>query len=204
MKSTGIQGIIRGDPHRTTVPDKKAPCPLDKVHSQFRVSAPNMHWVLDFTWVATWTGFAYMAFVIDASARKIVGWRVSTSAHAGGVLDALEQAVHDRRPGKGMGLVHHSDRGSICRSNTPNALPRSGPSHLSAVLATATSSSWSAPADRMIRGIIRRRRTRWPRRSTGSSRPRSSTDVVLGATSRPRWALNQWPRHSPRSASGES
>ncbi|MFC5389763.1 IS3 family transposase [Brevundimonas bullata] len=112
MKSMGIQGVIRGKPHRTTIPDKKAPCPLDKVNRQFRVPAPNMLWVSDFTYVATWKGFVYVAFVIDAYARKIVGWRVSSSAHAGFVLDALEQAVHDRRPGKGMGLVHHSDRGS--------------------------------------------------------------------------------------------
>lgn len=112
MKSMGIQGIIRGKPHRTTVPDKKAPCPLDKVNRQFRVPAPNMLWVSDFTYVATWGGFVYVAFVIDAFARRIVGWRVSTSAHAGFVLDALEQAVHQRRPTKGTGLVHHSDRGS--------------------------------------------------------------------------------------------
>lgn len=125
MKSMSIEGIIRGKPHRTTIPDKKAPCPLDKVNRQFRVPAPNMLWVSDFTYVATWKGFVYVAprhglsdqwrshgSIIDAYARKIVGWRVSGSAHAGFVLDALEQAVHDRRPGKGMGLVHHSDRGS--------------------------------------------------------------------------------------------
>ncbi|MBK45294.1 MAG: IS3 family transposase [Roseovarius sp.] len=112
MKSMGIQGIIRGKPQKTTVPDKKLPCPLDKVNRQFRVPAPNMLWVSDFTYVATWKGFVYVAFVIDAYARRIVGWRVSTSPHAGFVLDALEQAVHQRRPVKGMGLVHHSDRGS--------------------------------------------------------------------------------------------
>lgn len=112
MKGMGIQGIIRGKPHRTTIPDKKAPCPLDKVNRQFRVPAPNRLWVSDFTYVATWKGFVYVAFVIDAYARKIVGWRVSTSAQAGLVLDALEQAVHARRPAKAMGLVHHSDRGS--------------------------------------------------------------------------------------------
>lgn len=112
MKGLVIQGIIRGKPHRTTIPDRSAPRPLDKVNRQFRVPAPNMLWVSDFTYVATWKGFAYVAFVIDAYARKIVGWRVSTSAHAGFVLDALKQAVHDRRPAKGMGLVHHSDRGS--------------------------------------------------------------------------------------------
>ncbi|MBL9053639.1 MAG: IS3 family transposase [Tabrizicola sp.] len=112
MKVMGIQGIIRGKPQKTTIPDKKLPCPLDKVNRQFRVPAPNMVWVSDFTYVATWKGFAYVAFVIDAYTRKIVGWRVSASPHAGFVLDALEQAVHDRRPVKAMGLVHHSDRGS--------------------------------------------------------------------------------------------
>jgi putative transposase len=112
MKDMGLQGIIRGKPHRTTIPDKKAPCPLDKVNRQFRVPAPNMLWVSDFTYVATSKGFVYVPLVIDAYARKIVGWRVGTSAHAGFVLDALEQAVHERRPGKDMGMVHHSDRGS--------------------------------------------------------------------------------------------
>ncbi len=71
-----------------------------------------MLWVSDFTYVATWKGFVYVAFVIDTYARRIVGWRVSTTPHAGFVLDALEQAIHERRPVKGMGLVHHSDRGS--------------------------------------------------------------------------------------------
>ncbi|MBL9047517.1 MAG: IS3 family transposase [Tabrizicola sp.] len=112
MKVMGIQGIIRGKPQKTTIPDKKLPCPLDRVNRQFRVPAPNMLWVSDFTYVATWKGFAYVAFVIDAYARRIVGWRVSTSPHAGFVPDALEQAVHERRPIKGTGLVHHSDRGS--------------------------------------------------------------------------------------------
>lgn len=108
MKGMGIQGIIRGKPHRTTIPDNKAPCPLDKVNRQFRVPAPNILWVSDFTSVATWRGFVHVAFVIDAYARRIVGW----FGHAGFVLDALEQAVHERRPAKGTGLVHHSDRGS--------------------------------------------------------------------------------------------
>ena len=100
MKSMGIQGIIRGKPHKTTIPDKKQPCPLDRVNRQFRVPAPNMLWVSDFTYVATWKGFVHVAFVIDAYARHIVGWRVSTPHHAGFVLDALEQAVHERRPVK--------------------------------------------------------------------------------------------------------
>ena len=112
MKAMGIQGAIRGKPHKTTIPDKKLPCPPDKVNRHFRVPAPNMLWVSDFTYVATWKGFVYVAFVIDAYARRIVGWRVSTTPHTGFVLDALEQAVHERRPVKAMGLVHHSDRGS--------------------------------------------------------------------------------------------
>lgn len=112
MKGVGIQGLIRGKPHRTTITDKKFPCPLDKVNRQFRAPAPHRLWVSDFTYVATWKGFVYVAFVIDAYARKIVGWRVSASAQAGFVLHALEQAVHARRPAKAMGLVHHSDRGS--------------------------------------------------------------------------------------------
>ena len=110
MRKMGLEGVIRGKRVRTTVPDKAAPCPLDHVNRQFRAPRPNVLWVSDFTYVSTWTGFVYVAFVIDAYARRIVGWRVSRSAHAGFVLDALEQAIHDRRP-VGGGLVHHSDRG---------------------------------------------------------------------------------------------
>ena len=112
MRDMGLQGVIRGKPVRTTVSDKAAPCPLDRVNRQFRAPAPNMLWVSDFTYVATWAGFVYVAFVIDTYARRIVGWRASRTAHAGFVLDALEQALHDRRPVHRGGLVHHSDRGS--------------------------------------------------------------------------------------------
>ena len=111
MKSMGLQGVIRGKPVKTTISDKAAPCPLDKVNRQFQAPAPNRLWVSDFTYVSTWRGFVYVAFVIDAYARRIVGWRVSRTAHASFVLDALEQALHDRRPIHGGGLVHHSDRG---------------------------------------------------------------------------------------------
>ena len=111
MRSMGLQGVIRGKPLKTTISDKAAPCPLDKVNRQFQAPAPNRLWVSDFTYVSTWRGFVYVAFVIDAYARRIVGWRVSRTAHAGFVLDALEQALHDRRPIHGGGLVHHSDRG---------------------------------------------------------------------------------------------
>ncbi|MBB6305719.1 transposase InsO family protein [Rhizobium leucaenae] len=109
MRMMGLQGVIRGKPVKTTVSDKSAPCPLDRVNRQFCAPAPNMLWLSDF---ATWQGFVYVAFVIDAFARRIVGWRASRTAHAGFVLDALDQALHDRRPVKRGGLVHHSDRGS--------------------------------------------------------------------------------------------
>jgi transposase InsO family protein len=111
MRRMGLQGIIRGKPVRTTMSDRAAPCPLDHVNRQFRAPRPNALWVSDFTYVSTWGGFVYVAFVIDTFARRIVGWRVSRSAHAGFVLDALEQAISDRRPIAGGGLVHHSDRG---------------------------------------------------------------------------------------------
>jgi putative transposase len=112
MRGMGLQGAIRGKPVRTTISDKAAPCPLDRVNRQFHAPRPNALWVSDFTYVSTWTGFVYVAFVIDAYARRIVGWRVSRTAHASFVLDALEQALHDRRPVHRGGLVHHSDRGS--------------------------------------------------------------------------------------------
>jgi transposase InsO family protein len=110
MRAMGLQGIVRGKTVRTTKSDKAAPCPLDRVNRNFKASRPNVLWVADFTYVATWKGFVYVAFVIDAFARRIVGWRVSPTAEAGFVLDALEQALHARKPVAG-GLVHHSDRG---------------------------------------------------------------------------------------------
>jgi putative transposase len=112
MKAMDLQGVIRGKSARTTVGDKAAPCPLDRVNRDFKAPAPNRLWVSDFTYVSTWAGFVYVAFVIDAYARRIVGWRASRSAQAGFVLDALEQALHARRPFGRGGLVHHSDRGS--------------------------------------------------------------------------------------------
>ncbi|MCK1733809.1 IS3 family transposase [Bradyrhizobium sp. 138] len=112
MRDMGLQGVIRGKSVKTTISDKAAPCPLDHVNRQFKAPRPNVLWLSDFTYVATWTGFVYVAFVIDAYARRIVGWRASRTAHAGFVLDALEQALHDRRPVHRGGLVHHSDRGS--------------------------------------------------------------------------------------------
>jgi len=110
MRAMELRGVVRGKTVRTTLSDKAAPCPLDRVNRDFKAPQPNVLWVADFTYVATWIGFVYVAFVIDAFARRIVGWRVSRTAQAGFVLDALEQALHARRPIAG-GLVHHSDRG---------------------------------------------------------------------------------------------
>jgi putative transposase len=111
MRTMGLRGVVRGKRVRTTISNAAAPCPLDRVNRQFKAPRPNALWVSDFTYVATWAGFVYVAFVIDVFARRIIGWRVSRTAHAGFVLDALEQALHERRPVRGGGLVHHSDRG---------------------------------------------------------------------------------------------
>lgn len=111
MQRMGLKGATRGKPHRTTVSDAATSCPRDRVNRQFHAPAPNRLWVSDFSYVSTWAGFVYVAFVIDVYARRIVGWRVSRTAHADFVLDALEQALHARRPVQKDGLVHHSDRG---------------------------------------------------------------------------------------------
>ena len=110
MRGLGLQGVVRGKSVRTTISDRNSPCPQDKVNRQFSADRPNRLWVADFTYVATWQGFVYVAFVIDVFARRIVGWRVSRSAQTPFVLDALEQALCERRPVRGD-LVHHSDRG---------------------------------------------------------------------------------------------
>ncbi len=125
-RESGLARVIRGKPVRTTISDKAAPCPLDHVNRQFYAPAPNMLWVSDFTYVATWAGFVYVAFVIDTYARRIVGWRASRTAHASFVLDALEQALHDRRPAHRGDLVHHSDRGSQVGFNRSSQHPQEG------------------------------------------------------------------------------
>jgi putative transposase len=119
MRRLSLQGVVRGRPAKTTVSDSKAPCPRDKVNRLFAADRPNRLWVADFTYVATWQGFVYVAFVIDVFARRIVGWRVSRSAQTPFVLDALEQALCDRQPVRG-GLVHHSDRGVQGGFNRPS------------------------------------------------------------------------------------
>jgi len=111
MTELGLTGAVRGKPAETTRSSPAAPCPEDRVNRQFQAARPNALWLSDFTYVATWAGFVYVAFVIDAFARRIVGWRVSSSMEAGFVLDALEQALYDRQPIGDDRLIHHSDRG---------------------------------------------------------------------------------------------
>lgn len=111
MQRMGLLGVVRGRPVKTTLSDKAMSCPLDRVNRQFRAQRPNALWVSDFTYVSTWQGFVYVAFVIDVFARRIVGWRVSGSARTDFVLDALEQALYARRPLAQGSLIHHSDRG---------------------------------------------------------------------------------------------
>jgi putative transposase len=110
MRQMGLQGAVRGRRFkRTTIVDEAAARPLDLVKRNFTASAPNQLWVADLTYVATWTGFAYVAFITDVFSRRIVGWRVSNSLRSDLALDALEQAVHARSDLED--LVHHSDRG---------------------------------------------------------------------------------------------
>lgn len=113
MRGMGLRGAVRGRAWVTTTrPDLAAERPSDLVERDFTATQPNALWVADFTYVATWRGFVYVAFVIDAFARRIVGWRVSTSLRTDFVLDALEQALYARGGARLTGLVHHSDRGT--------------------------------------------------------------------------------------------
>ena len=112
MRRRGMHGARRGKAVRTTISAAKATCPLDRVNRHFKADRPNQLWVADFTYVSTWQGWVYVAFVVDVFSRRIVGWRQSSSMHTEFVLDALEQALYDRKPSEDDGLIHHSDRGS--------------------------------------------------------------------------------------------
>lgn len=111
MRAMGLQGVVRGKKVRTTLPEPATPAPRDLVKRAFTAERPNQLWVADFTFVSTWQGFAYVAFIIDVYSRFIVGWRVSRHMRTDFVLDALEQALHTRQPAAHR-LIHHSDRGS--------------------------------------------------------------------------------------------
>ncbi len=110
MRTLGLRGVVRGRRVRTTTPDGLAERPRDLVQRQFHATRPNQLWVADLTYVATWRGFVYVAFVVDVFSRRIVGWRAASSLRSDLALDALEQALYDRATDGD--LVHHSDRGA--------------------------------------------------------------------------------------------
>jgi putative transposase len=126
MGEMGLQGVVRGRRFRTTMPAELADRPLDLVERDFTAERPNQLWVSDLTYVATWRGFVYVAFVIDVFSRRIVGWRVSNSLKSDLALDALEQAIWEREKGLGERLVHHSDRGGQPRFNRSSQHPCGG------------------------------------------------------------------------------
>ena len=115
MRELGLRGVVRGRRIKTTTGSEELPRPADLVNRDFEVTRPNALWVSDLTYVATWRGFVYVAFVIDAYARRIVGWRASNTLRTDLALDALEQALCDRAVGDENTLVHHSDRGGAVR-----------------------------------------------------------------------------------------
>jgi transposase InsO family protein len=112
MREMGLQGAIRGRKFKTTIVDLTETRPADLVDRNFTATRPNQLWVADLTYVATWSGFAYVSFVIDAYARRIVGWRASSSLRTDLALDALEQAIYDRPFADAEAPIHHSDRGT--------------------------------------------------------------------------------------------
>ena len=107
-----MQGVKRGKVVRTTIGDMTAVRPLDRVNRQFKAYRPNQLWLSDFTYVSTWQGWQYVAFVIEIYARRIVGWRQSRSMQTDFMVDALHQALYNRQPERTDALIHHSDRGS--------------------------------------------------------------------------------------------
>ncbi|MDV9195664.1 IS3 family transposase [Streptomyces sp. Wh19] len=112
MREDGLEGVIRGQRRRTTIPEPSAPRPPDLVNRHFRAHRPNQLWVADLTYIRTWSGWVYVAFVLDVYSRVIVGWQLATHMRTDLPLDALEMALWRRGIKKGSGLIHHSDRGS--------------------------------------------------------------------------------------------
>jgi transposase InsO family protein len=166
MADLGLQGVIRGKPIRTTVQDKAAPCPRDHVNRVIHAPAPNRLWLSDFTYVSTWSGFVYVAFVIDAYARRIVGWRVNRTAHASFVLDALEQpCMNGGPPIEADSYTIRTEDRNMLASATANASPKPASSPLSAASETPMT-------------------TLSLRQSTASTRPRSFIDADHGEASR--------------------
>ena len=127
MRDLGLRGVVRGKPKFTTIPGDAADRPRDLVDRNFEATAPNRLWVADLTYVRTWSGFVYVAFITDVYSRMIVGWQASRSLRSDLALDALEQAIWARSQAgqKLRDLVHHSDRGvNICQFGIQSGSPR--------------------------------------------------------------------------------
>ena len=143
MRQLGLAGRVRGRKRRTTIPADVAARPADLVERRFEAPAPNQLWIADITYVATWSGFAYAAFVTDVFSRRIVGWRVATTLRADLALDALEMAIWTRRSETSPGsCITPTAACNTCRSATPNASPPRAPSPRSAPAATPTTTPW--------------------------------------------------------------
>jgi putative transposase len=152
MRELGLQGVRRGKTRRTTTPDATAPRPADLVDRDFSATRPNQLWVADLTYVAAWSGFVYVAFIIDAFSRFLVGWQASRSLRTDLALDALEMAIW-RRQARLEGLVHHLDRGGQYLS------------------IRYTERLAEAGAVTSVGSAVTRSTTPWPRRSSGCTRP---------------------------------
>ena len=163
MRDLGLRGVVRGRRVKTTVPSEVLDRPMDRVNREFQASRPNALWVADITFVATWRGFVYVAFVIDAFARQIVGWRVSSSLQTDIALDALEQALYDRGVNEQTDLIHHSDRGvcSIYPFATPIAWLRWVLHLRSAASVTRTTTRWRRPSTGCTRAEVIRQQGPW-------------------------------------------
>lgn len=152
MAANGMQGVRRGKVVKTTVPDGKALFPLDLVNRQFHADRPNRLWVADFSYVSTWQGWVYVAFVVDVFACRIVGWRMSSSMTSDFALVALEQAIYARKADDDKDLVHHSEEGrSTCQYAVPSGCLTLGLRPLSAPRATVMTMHWL----RLLMGFIR-------------------------------------------------
>jgi transposase InsO family protein len=161
MRQMGLQGAVGGKSIKTPVSDAAAPCPRDRVNQPF-TPRPNALWVSDFTCVATWSGFVSVAFVIDAYARRIGGWRVSRSARAEFVLDALEQALHGGSlSGDPASSTPATGDVKTCRSRTPSASPRPASSRRSAVLGTRPTNALAKTLIGLFKAEVIHRRGPW-------------------------------------------
>jgi len=159
MSELGLQGVVRGRRCRTTIADEVADRPLDRVNRQFQASRRNQLWVAEFTYVASGSGFVYVAFVIDVLARRITGWRVARSMRKDLVLDALEQALWSRIDVRGV--VHGIAVTSTCRSHARSDWAISVSSHRWAASATPTTTPWPRPSSGCTRRNVIHRQGPW-------------------------------------------